>query len=80
MPVLPSAFARPMSAVVRTFRIMSSCSRNQAFQRAMFFIVSAKPSQMQHVQLAAVRPPRRMSSNTSRLQLETTSPSNTTAP
>ena len=41
----------------------------------MFFIVSVKFSHTQQVQFAAVSPPRRMSSNTERLQLEMIRPS-----
>src|SRR5258708_36605183 len=56
---------------------MSPCSRNQAVQPITLRIVSVKPSQTQQVQLAAVRPPRRISSNTERPKSEMISPSMT---
>src|SRR2546423_5134889 len=77
MPVLPSRFARAMSAVVCTCVMRSACSTNHCFQRITFCIVPLKPSHMEQVQFAAVRPPRRMSSNTARLKLAMISPSKT---
>src|SRR5437868_1908154 len=77
MPVLPSRFARAMSAVVCTCVMRSACSTNHCFQRITFCIVPLKPSHMEQVQFAAVRPPRRMSSNTVRLKLAMISPSKT---
>ena len=55
----------------------SALSLSQVFQRAKLRMVSAKFSHTQLVQLAAVTPPRRMSSNTLRLKLETLRPSMT---
>jgi hypothetical protein len=75
MPVLPSAFARRISAVVRTGVIKSLLSANQRFHCAMWRIVATNPSQIEHVQFAAVNPPLRISANTSRLHFETTRPS-----
>src|SRR3984893_1846336 len=54
---------------------MSPCSLNHAFQRITLRMVSVKPSHTQQVQLAAVRPPRRMSSNTERPKSEMIRPS-----
>src|SRR5438128_7472516 len=54
-------------------------SRNQPLKAATFAIVASKPSHTAQVQLAAVMPPARIASKTSRLQFETTSPSKTTA-
>ena len=43
----------------------------------MLRIVSTNPSQMEHVQLAAVNPPLRISAKTARLHFEMTRPSMT---
>jgi hypothetical protein len=43
----------------------------------MLRIVAAKPSQIEHVQFAAVNPPARMSANIERLHFEMTRPSMT---
>jgi hypothetical protein len=47
--------------------IKSALSANQRFLCAILRIVSTNPSQIEHVQFAAVNPPRRMSANTARL-------------
>src|SRR5437764_7559737 len=77
IPVFSSAFARRMSAVVRTGVIKSLLSANQRFHCAMWRIVPTNPSQIEHVQFAAVNPPLRISANTARLHFETTRPSMT---
>src|SRR5215469_10157900 len=77
IPVFPSAFARRISAVVCTGVIRSVLSANQRFHCAMLRIVSTNPSQIEHVQFAAVNPPLRMSANTARLHFEMTRPSMT---
>src|SRR5437763_14085457 len=76
MPVLASTFAR-RSAVVSTGVIKSLLSANQRFHCAMWRIVSTNPSQIEHVQFAAVNPPARMSANIPRLHFEMTRPSMT---
>ena len=78
MPVLPSSFARRMSAVVRTGMMRSALSEKCRFQPAMLRIVPSKFSHTEQVQFAAVSPPRRMSSNTARENFEMISPSMTT--
>ena len=79
MPVLPSSLACRMSAVVCTCMIRSPFSRNQAFQRGdIVASCRVKPSQTEQVQLAAVSPPLRMSSNTERPKSEMIRPSMTT--
>src|SRR5512137_353869 len=55
----------------------SAFSRNQIFHFAVLRIVSAKFSHTELVQLAAVMPPRRMSSKTLRPKLEMIRPSTT---
>ena len=62
----------------RDFHAVMAAS--QAFHWATWRIVPSKPSQMQHVQLAAVTPPRRMARNTSGDHADTLRPSMTTAP
>ena len=76
---LPSRLARRMSSVVRAWISRSSCSTNHRFHWAMFRIVPRNPSQTEHVQFAALSPPRCMSSNTARLHFEMISPSMTMA-
>ena len=71
----PSRFARRMSAVPCTWRSRSSCSPSHRFHCATFSIVARKPSHTEQVQLAAVTPPARISSNTDRLHREMISPS-----
>src|SRR5215831_18562005 len=66
-----------MSAVVRTGVIRSALSANQRFHCAMLRIVSTKPSQIEHVQFAAVNPPLRISANPARFHFEMTRPSTT---
>ena len=78
MPIRPSALARRMSAASRTSVSRSSFWRIICFIAAMLSTVWAKPSQTDTVQLAAVRPARRMSSNTDRSHLEMMRPSMTT--
>jgi hypothetical protein len=78
MPVLPSSFARRMSAVVRTGMMRSALSKKCRFHPAMLRIVPSKFSHTEQVQFAAVSPPPRMSSNTARENLEMMSPSMTT--
>ncbi len=51
-----------MSALVRTMVASSLFSRTSFFMSAMLATVSAKPSHTDTVQLAAVKPPTRMSS------------------
>ncbi|MNM80564.1 hypothetical protein D3C81_925360 [compost metagenome] len=75
MPVLPSSLALRMSAVVRTGITRSAFSRISFWLAAMLLTVAWKPSQTDTVQLAAVRPPLRMSSNSSRFHLAMISPS-----
>ena len=58
-----------------TWVISDSCSANQCFQRAISAMVSRKSCQTEQVQLAAVMPPRAMSSKTSRENLAITRPS-----
>ena len=58
---------------------MSECSSNQPFHWITFFMVSGKFSQVEQVQLTPVTPPRRMSSNISRLQSQMFRPSKTMA-
>src|SRR5581483_1386032 len=79
IPTLPVSLARRISAVVFTGMIRSACSCSHRFQSAMFCRVPRVFSQTQHVQLAAVRPPRCICSNTLRLQRDTTRPSITIA-
>ena len=67
----------PQGESLRTCTIRSAWSTKACFQRARLIIVSRSPSQIEQVQLAAVRPPRCMASKTSRLQRETTRPSTT---
>ena len=57
MPVLPSSFARRMSAVVRTGMMRSALSEKCRFQPAMLRIVPSKFSHTEQVQFAAVSPP-----------------------
>jgi hypothetical protein len=71
----PFGFARRMSAAVRTGAIKSALSANQRFHCAILRIVPTNPSPIEHVQFAAVNPPRRMSANTARLHFEMTRPS-----
>src|SRR3990167_1299768 len=77
MPVLPSSLALRMSAVVRTGITRSLLSRISFWLAAMLFTVAWKPSHTDTVQLAAVRPPLRMSSNSSRFHLAMIRPSMT---
>jgi len=76
-PGFSSAFARRISAVVRTGVIKSLLSANQRFHCAMLRIVATNPSQIEHVQFAVVNPPARMSANIARLHFEMTRPSMT---
>ncbi|MNE27790.1 hypothetical protein D3C80_1212110 [compost metagenome] len=77
MPVLPSSLALRMSAVVRTGITRSLFSRISLLLAVMLFTVAWKPSQTDTVQLAAVRPPLRMSSKSSRFHLAMIRPSMT---
>jgi hypothetical protein len=77
MTPTPSSFARRISAAVRTGAIKAALSANQRFHCAILRIVSTNPSQIEHVQFAAVDPPRRMSANNARLHFEMTRPSMT---
>lgn len=66
-----------MSAVVRTGITRSLFSRISFWLAAMLFTVAWKPSHTDTVQFAAVRPPLRMSSNSSRFHLAMIRPSMT---
>src|SRR3989344_9337181 len=75
MPVLPCSLALRMSAVVFTGITRSLFSRIRVWLATMLLIVAWKPSHTDTVQLAAVRPPLRMSSNSARFHLAMISPS-----
>lgn len=77
MPVLPCSLALRMSAVLRTGITRSLLSRISLLLATILFTVAWKPSHTDTVQLAAVRPPLRMSSNSSRFHLAMIRPSMT---
>src|SRR5437016_2160783 len=75
IPLLPSAWARSISAALATCRMRSEFSSNSLLKRTRFRIVSVKFSHTEIVQLAALTPPSRISAKSSRLQLEMRAPS-----